>query len=151
MNAIAPLQASSPAALAALAEWRAGVARMRELGPPDQCRSDAWQRVCLAATAFLQSDYAAQAAESGWTAVGLFSAHRTMRRTDTQGIVWHLARGLKLVALAGEFASLRTHTGAVLTFARRCGDASEPIVPAWELSRCPTAVTRPRAIAGEES
>ena len=119
-----------------VADWAAGVVRLRAMPPPRSYPEHAWQQLIVDAERFLDS-WAAQAAALGWPIWELFGCHRRAPwgRIQSMGVVL-LLRGKELAALTATEAVIRTATGAHQTYRRKPFD---PLRPAerclvWELS-----------------
>jgi hypothetical protein len=120
----------------AIADWIAGVARLRGIPPPQHYPERAWRQLTVDAERFLD-DWAAQAAALGWPTWELFGCHRRAPwgRIQGMGLVL-LLRGDEIAALTETEAVIRTPTGARQTYYRQLHD---PLHPAerclvWELA-----------------
>ena len=123
---VALLRPPSPALLA---EWNAGVSRLRTMARP-RVRPDRWRQAIVDAGRFLDQ-WGAQAAALGWATLDVFGAHPThpIERLDCAGLVI-LLHGDELAALTADTARIRTSSGALLTYYRRPRPGA---VPLWEL------------------
>src|SRR5919106_4794336 len=83
------------------AEWRQGIARLRDAPCPHRYPLHAWQQLILDAEGFL-GRWGAQAARLNWPTWELFGCHRRApwQRLDAIGLVL-LLRGKELAALTG--------------------------------------------------
>jgi hypothetical protein len=103
---------------------------------PAQVHPKRWSRFIDDAAKFADR-WAAQAAALGWEPEDLWGCNgrKPVERLDQAGLVW-LLDGKDLVALTSEIASIRTKTGAPLTYVRRRHDTGAcEVVLAWDLER----------------
>ena len=117
-----------PPGPALLAEWNAGVSRLRTMARP-RVRPDRWRQAIVDAGRFLDQ-WGAQAAALGWSTLDVFGAHPThpLERLDCAGLII-LLHGDELLAFTADTARTRRRNG-ILTYYRR----SRPeAVPLWEL------------------
>jgi hypothetical protein len=115
--------------------WSEGCARMRIMPRPETIPLPRWIALGEAADALLSGPWAPRAAALGWDELSLFGAHSRApdARPGAKGLIWFLAAGDALIALAADTARLRSPTGGRLQFRRRPIPDPET-VPIWQLS-----------------
>ncbi|MGH7074493.1 MAG: hypothetical protein ACREFD_09880 [Stellaceae bacterium] len=142
------LLAAKPAVLEALGRvqhlaseipvaWNEGRERMRIMPRPQTIPLARWIALGEAADAFLSEPWAPRAAVLGWDTLNLFGAHPRApdARPGAKGLIWFIAAGDALIALAADAARLRTPGGSPLQFRRRPIPDPET-VPIWQLDPC---------------
>lgn len=119
------------------AEWRAGVARLKRMGPPVDWPPMAWLRLEAALPGFM-STWAPEAAALEWSTLDLFGCHpqAPYARLDLQG----LALGLQACSIitiderAATVVFCTLRHGNRMTWRRRPPEVLADAVPLWELA-----------------
>lgn len=115
-------------------EWLEGVFRLCRMSRTADVPASRWQLLQERAVDFCRA-WGPTAHALGWRALDLFGCHRLKPyyRLDASGLVWLLA-DREIVAMAPDSATLRTPTGARLTYrCRRDPVLDRQRVLAWEL------------------
>ena len=111
------------------AEWRAGLASLRDAARPLHISAAAWERL-VSNTLGIADDWAAPAAALGWTALNLFGVNPGPGgRLDRDGLAAGL-EGRRVVAVTTDAATLQTPSGGLLRHYRRDKPGT---VPVWVL------------------
>jgi hypothetical protein len=114
--------------------WREGRAHLSIMLRPEAIPLPRWIALGEAADAFLSGPWMQRAVQLKWDTLSLFGAYRIApdARPGAKGLIWFIAAGDALIALAADTARLRTPTGALLQFRRRT--IHDPkTVPIWQL------------------